>query len=978
MSSTIKAESRLNSSGKRRRFVLFLVLFVYFWIGYNAYHEAEPSRHIRKYSLMERDYFRPDWHAGKLGEAFANQTLENNNCVFYAFSRLLFQGPPELKDLHRISMSISLPSDSFVLLLLHSQEDDTVRHGFRFSFNPDYPSGYIQYQDERKSASDFVNIPDANGSNTGILQLEKREDAFFLSWNNGAVGSWELPEKLFLPQLSIVSGPTGMIINDIHILGISDTGEKISVRDQFEQITSGVTFLNLWSVKLLQAFIAALMLTIILIISDRFTPFRSSGVFLLILLSWLAWGTAQYIDLKLWKSILLVLEGGFFLLALTLVYRTKGRDHVETRPSPATRGHILWRAGFVIFSLVSIFSTLWIDTVEHNELRIRESIEKEIGNRTRVKCGTKLLMTRDGSDFDWHSSIILKKEGIVEFVFRKYRGEDKNKSAWYTLTLSKHPGHQSGFYSTRQDFQVLLKPVPLEEIKSDVVKVHLRASGNRFTVTLNDSIEVSVRNDEYISGEVSLVPINKGVTVLDQNFETKEPDFTFYAQLRALWFHVLLWSIILMFIFLRWEHQSQFLSSLQQTMGAAIIFSPFWCGFILAYFSLVSYHGRDIVIIATGIGVLILCILSVLSQKSRVFFTFIEILILLVCLEGFLRITPQDHRFAENPIQSNIPEDLYWYRAASSRRWNSLIKHQLFRNGEYTAPFSRQGKQFKVRILCLGSSSTAGGYPQYVESIFQENGYKRVEVVDGGVPGTTTPHLINFYKNLLVTYNPDIVTLSLIRNDMKFLAIIDATRTKELETKQEGVSSFRSRMYYILNKFMLYRLYRFYLLSSIQGMEYAQNAGLTEGETENRTMQEALKLYRDNLTEFVHIARENDQLPYLIIEPFFMNDGYDLLPADRQKKAIETIWEVSRELNVPVIDFQRAMNNNRDDLFFIDDVHHNEYGKKFLGSVVYNFLEEQVNELIELKKDMKKNKLTPLESNEKPSHKKKNFQRITF
>jgi len=70
------------------------------------------------------------------------------------------------------------------------------------------------------------------------------------------------------------------------------------------------------------------------------------------------------------------------------------------------------------------------------------------------------------------------------------------------------------------------------------------------------------------------------------------------------------------------------------------------------------------------------------------------------------------------------------------------------------------------RILCLGESTTANTWPRILEDILnRKNTGIKFSVIDKGVPGITTPLIVNQLENNLYKYNPDMVIAMIGIND---------------------------------------------------------------------------------------------------------------------------------------------------------------------------------------------------------------------
>lgn len=117
---------------------------------------------------------------------------------------------------------------------------------------------------------------------------------------------------------------------------------------------------------------------------------------------------------------------------------------------------------------------------------------------------------------------------------------------------------------------------------------------------------------------------------------------------------------------------------------------------------------------------------------------------------------------------TRLSADLVHFQHPLSRRWDYyLVDHQI--RGR-TYPLKKPEKT--VRILALGTSSTYGygsdtNYPHLAGDELNEGrgGRSKVEVLNAGWPGSDGVRILQLFKNALIQFDPDIVTLSLSYND---------------------------------------------------------------------------------------------------------------------------------------------------------------------------------------------------------------------
>jgi len=146
----------------------------------------------------------------------------------------------------------------------------------------------------------------------------------------------------------------------------------------------------------------------------------------------------------------------------------------------------------------------------------------------------------------------------------------------------------------------------------------------------------------------------------------------------------------------------------------------------------------------------------------------------------------------ERPNRFNGPK--YWNMPAARlapelvhlqlplvRRFNTWLKDHRFRDQS----FSMEKPAGSVRVLCLGSSSTWGhgipeatrqDYPTILGELLRERMPRRdVQVINAAVRGSTTARQLRFWREVLLGFQPDIVTASFYFNDSVHLTHFDET-----------------------------------------------------------------------------------------------------------------------------------------------------------------------------------------------------------
>jgi lysophospholipase L1-like esterase len=246
-----------------------------------------------------------------------------------------------------------------------------------------------------------------------------------------------------------------------------------------------------------------------------------------------------------------------------------------------------------------------------------------------------------------------------------------------------------------------------------------------------------------------------------------------------------------------------------------------------------------------------------------------------------------------------LHDDLLHLEHPLLRRWNVYLAQHELRDRTYAL----KKKPGTTRIVALGASSTHGywvkaPYPFCLEHLLNEEGHD-VEVIVGAYPGATGPRLLPFFKNVLLDFEPDIVTLSLYYNDAYALTQFDesAYLARVTEGSHSLLDAAKARVEIALGAGVLARLERLF-----------QEGGDMSGEVPAR--------FEAMLTDFARVCEANGVKLVLIKEPV--------------KGDLERIWKrefrdamdrVGAAFGLPVIDPTPLLLERGGATLFMDNVH---------------------------------------------------------
>lgn len=182
-----------------------------------------------------------------------------------------------------------------------------------------------------------------------------------------------------------------------------------------------------------------------------------------------------------------------------------------------------------------------------------------------------------------------------------------------------------------------------------------------------------------------------------------------------------------------------------------------------------------------------------------------------------------------------------------------------------------------VRIMCLGASPTFGwgidvkeAYPAQLEKmLITRTGRKNIEVVNCGMIGYTSYQGVNFLKNEIIKFSPDVVTVSYGVNDLDKYRFYRNSRKSDREIGDEN-----KPVVFLENIFERSRLFRALrkAVSEKKEQSISRPKDIRKLYSEKRRV--SLQEYKDNLERIIDIADKNNiRLIFVKMKVGFPFDG---------------------------------------------------------------------------------------------------------
>ncbi|MEW6742024.1 MAG: GDSL-type esterase/lipase family protein [Planctomycetota bacterium] len=279
-----------------------------------------------------------------------------------------------------------------------------------------------------------------------------------------------------------------------------------------------------------------------------------------------------------------------------------------------------------------------------------------------------------------------------------------------------------------------------------------------------------------------------------------------------------------------------------------------------------------------------------------------------------------------------LPRDLLWYLHPLCRRWNDYLANRSFRGR--SVRLWEEGA--RPRIVCLGTSSTWGHgfapaeraeYPAQLEDLLAErSGAAQAEVINAAIPGSGGSRLLLFFRDQLLLYQPDIVTVSLRFNDSALLAQADESAYFQRISAPDFE---RPIWHHLRERFKLWLGKRRYLERRTDG-----RFELVPGE-EWPEARQCIKSFARLLADFSQVCRKNSIRLLFVVEPCRERRILlDELGAIMREKGLE--------LGVPVLDLDSDFAGGLAGTLFLpgDPVHPSREGHALIARRLADKLRE--------------------------------------
>jgi len=371
----------------------------------------------------------------------------------------------------------------------------------------------------------------------------------------------------------------------------------------------------------------------------------------------------------------------------------------------------------------------------------------------------------------------------------------------------------------------------------------------------------------------------------------------------------------------------------------------------------------------------------VISYKKQILFFIFLILIVLVTVEGILRIndflylqctvlTMEEYEHLSFLDAITICNESQKIRYDTSGTIPLLILHEgkFFNVNSDGFRGNELSKEDKYRIIFLGGSTMLGSAVapnnETIPGFFEEkskNDFNNIEIINGGISGADSTNEWYYLKNYLQKHEPDMIVMYdgwnnvMNRNDPKAdipLEMLSSYKYHNLKTTE---SDFIREFKDLVIKSDIHILKHIGLFLMEQKIINNESRLVVESEF-NEDVKKVHSILNRDWNKVCELGIERDFIPVFFIQPILGTSERAIhvseeryLDDEVRKKELEIIKKISLDKidisNCPnVYDLRNAFNQYDNKMFFGDAGHTNSAGNKIIAEKMY---EEMKNILIE-------------------------------
>jgi len=310
------------------------------------------------------------------------------------------------------------------------------------------------------------------------------------------------------------------------------------------------------------------------------------------------------------------------------------------------------------------------------------------------------------------------------------------------------------------------------------------------------------------------------------------------------------------------------------------------------------------------------------------------------------------------------------YHANNEKIFKDSIKYKINKYGHRGDNYALKKGPNKTRIIFLGNSNLFDEHFYYSNGgdftkIISKNLDTNYQVINASIPGAQTNAFKKFITNDLLRFNPDILLISSIWNDIKVITenrqgLISLDKVENNNLPDNPLLYPINRIDKLLSISVMYRKIRDYYwtnkLKLNRHKQYIEDF-IKKDNNIVRNFNKELIQYKQRWIEMIDFLKKNNIMPIIINEERLINKNNTIDEKRKIKyfmanvkshlelvqlfnKCDSILYNISKIKNVRIIDLNDQIPKKLN--YFVDHVHTTEKGSRFRADKYLKYLKQYI------------------------------------
>ena len=328
----------------------------------------------------------------------------------------------------------------------------------------------------------------------------------------------------------------------------------------------------------------------------------------------------------------------------------------------------------------------------------------------------------------------------------------------------------------------------------------------------------------------------------------------------------------------------------------------------------------------------------------------------------------QDDIILDRDKKGTIQPNQIVYHANNEKIFKDSIKYKINQYGQRGDNYRLKKEPNKTRIIFLGNSNLFDEHFYYSNGgdftkLLAKNLDTNYQIINASIPGATTNTFKEFITNDLLRFNPDILLISSIWNDIKVITenkegLIKLEKDKNKLTHNNPLLYPINRIDKLLSISVMYRKIRDYYWTNKLNLNKHNQYIEDFIEKDNniiRNFNKELIQYKQRWIAMIDFLNNNNIMPIIIneerlinknntidekrqIKYFMVNVKSHLELVELFNKCDSILYNISKFKNVNIIDINDQIPKKLN--YFIDHVHTTEEGSRLRADKYLKYLKQ--------------------------------------